>query len=373
MKWLRWVLMIILIALIAGSVAYFLPYGKGTYQVQVSASESTKDVAAKIAKATNAYNADLLFASAATVSRDIIVPGNYTLTLPARYTQIWEQVYSRSKVIQAEAKKPSRLAITVTFPEGITADNMLSILTKNGYTRVSELAEYWRSYNKPLVQKYPFLPPNLYCNYGDISSCAKYYLEGYLYPDTYQFYVDENIESVTQKMLDTFVAKNPNTIKLDSQVLYKKMILASVVEEEAGRKGAKTNDAGLLMDRKIVAGIFGNRIQLDMQWQTDPSVTYGTGKILCQAARDITDCAALDDRAFATSQYNTYIVAGAPIGPISNPSSGSIEAALNPTDSSYLFFVSDLNGKMYYATTNADHNINIANLQSINDAILRAK
>jgi UPF0755 protein len=367
MKLGRWFVALLLLAGITAGVAYFLPYGKGSYTIEVKGEQTTKDVAYAIASNTNSYNKDLLYASAALINRDTIVPGNYTIKLPAKYTEVWEQVYKRSNEIRNTAVKPKRLSIKATFPEGITTDKVLSILQKNGYTKVNELKTYWTNYNKPLVQKYAFLPPNLFCNYGDINSCVEYFVEGFLYPDTYEFYADEDIESVTQKFLDQFARKNPELINLDSTAIYKKLILASVVEEETGVRGSKP--AELIADRKLVSSVFTNRATLEMRWQTDPSVTYGTDKVLCQTGSTVENCSALDDADFASSKYNTYIVSGPPIGPISNPSNTSVTAALNPTDSDYLFFVSDLAGKMYYAKNNAEHNINVNNLFEINKAI----
>lgn len=369
MRWIKWFGLLIALSAVVAGIAFFVPYGKGSYTLEVKGDQTTKDVANSIASATGSYNKDVLFASAALVNRETIVPGSYTLKLPAKYTEIWEQVYEQSNSIRKAAVKPKRLSFKATFPEGITTDKVLSILQKYGYSKVSELKSYWTSYNKPLVQKYAFLPPNLFCNYGDINSCVKYFVEGFLYPDTYEFFADEDIESVTQKFLDQFVRKNPELIKLTSTEVYKKIILASVIEEETGVRGSKPEE--LLVERKLVSSVFTNRAALEMRWQTDPSVTYGTEKVLCQTGSTVENCSALDDSDFANSKYNTYIVSGPPIGPISNPSNTSVTAALNPTESNYLFFVSDLAGKMYYATNNAEHNINVNNLQAINDTILQ--
>lgn len=368
MKFIRVILSLIFILAALFAVYFFIPQGKGQYTITVTEGQSRYEIAQSIAQKTRVLNSEVLLASAALAGNTAIIPGEYSITLPAQYTGVWKQMYARANAIREEQKKPTRSVVKVTIPEGISIDKMLTIFEKSGYTKTSELRQYWTEFNRPLTQKYAFLPPNMFCNYGDITACAKYYLEGYLFPDTYNFYIDEDVESVTQKFLDNFTVKNPELLQLTSEQIYKKLILASVVEDEVGR-GSRKNDVLVQEERDGVAGVFVNRIANDMKWQTDPSVTYGTGKVLCQIGSDIENCSYLNESIFEDSLYNTYVIVGAPIGPLNSPSSASIKAALYPAEHNYLFFVSDESGKAYFAATYAEHQANLARLEGINQSL----
>lgn len=359
-----------LVLVVVGFAVYFFwPQGSGTIAITVREGQTTRDIAEMVSKQSNALHSQLLFGSAALVGRTPIVPGEYTVRLPARYTQVWEQLYSQSADIASKPKTPKRLEISVTFPEGQTVDQMLNTLSRSGYSRTEELKTLWTSYSRLLAQNFPFLPPDLRCQYGQINTCVKYYLEGYLAPDTYQFFADEDPGSVTKKILDNFARRNPQLIQKNSQEIYDIVTLASVIEKETGRPGGNIKDALLKEERELVAGVFNNRDAAGMMWQSDPTVTYGTGKVLCQAFREIEGCAAINDPVFTSSLYNTYKLVGKPIGPIANASSDVITAALNPKESDYLFFIADISGKKYFAVTYQEHLRNIAKLESINEQL----
>lgn len=128
------------------------------------------------------------------------------------------------------------------------------------------------------------------------------------------------------------------------------LILASIVEKETGQPE----------ERRQVASVFVNRLHLPMRLQTDPTVIYGITRgegVLGRGLRR----SELD----AETPYNTYRIDGLPPTPIANPGRASIEAALNPDDTPYLYFVADGTGGHAFATNLADHNRNVARWREI--------
>jgi UPF0755 protein len=167
--------------------------------------------------------------------------------------------------------------------------------------------------------------------------------EGFLFPDTYEFYAETTPESVISKMKKNFEVKVDSDIlaeaKRQGRSLREIVIMASLLEEEAASD----------KDWKIIAGILWKRIEERMPLAVDAALTYVTGR----ASSKLTD----DDLAL-DSPYNTYKYNGLPAGPISNPGLGAMDAALNPTPSAYWFYLSDSKGVIHYAKTFEEHKLN---------------
>jgi UPF0755 protein len=166
-------------------------------------------------------------------------------------------------------------------------------------------------------------------------------LEGYLFPATYDIVVATSPEQQISAMLNSFASQV--LPKLDPSVANSKKLneivtLASIVEKEAN-----TTE-----DRKLVAGVFYNRLAKGMRLESDVTVNYATGK---------SETSPQDTR--VDSPYNTYIVAGLPLGPICNPSLDAILATANPTPSDYYYFIADKKGIVRYAKTYQEHLQNI--------------
>lgn len=166
--------------------------------------------------------------------------------------------------------------------------------------------------------------------------------EGYLFPDTYFFFPNVSHPEVVKVMKDNF-SKKVETITLkiaSSSKSFKEIItMASIIEDEA-----ITTE-----DRRIVSGILWKRLKLKMPLQVDATFKYINGK----GTFDLTqDDLALD------SPYNTYKYAGLPPTPINNPGLDSIRAAIEPTQTKYLYFISDKKGKIYYAEDFEGHQRN---------------
>ncbi|MFZ2716377.1 MAG: endolytic transglycosylase MltG [Minisyncoccia bacterium] len=165
--------------------------------------------------------------------------------------------------------------------------------------------------------------------------------EGYLFPDTYFVLPTAKPEEIIEKMTETFFEKVP-TVSGFSTTTYKikdVIIMASILEREA-----------ITMEsRRIISGILWRRIKLGMPLQVDASFSYVNGKNTYELT--------LDDLKI-DSPYNTYLYKGLPPGPIGNPGLNSIFAAIHPTPTKYLYFLTGKNGEMYYAKTFEEHKKN---------------
>lgn len=168
--------------------------------------------------------------------------------------------------------------------------------------------------------------------------------EGYLFPDTYFFYPGAEPELVIQTMENNFtlnMAKISTTTVLSGISLNDILTMASLLEEEAPNTE----------DRQIIAGILWRRIEIGMPLQVDAVFPYIIGKNSFNLTRaDLqTD-----------SPYNTYKYKGLPPGPITNPGLDSIYAAVTPRKSTYLYYLSDLEGNFHYCSTYTCHVANKA-------------
>ncbi len=165
-------------------------------------------------------------------------------------------------------------------------------------------------------------------------------LEGYLFPDTYRVWHGQLPTSLVTKQLEEFgqrIASEQVTEKsAPLKTLDEVITLASVVEKEVSKPE----------DRKVVAGIFLRRLNQGIPLQSDATVNYITKS---GRSRSTAEDLAIEN------EYNTYKHKGLPPGPISNPSEGSIKAVLDPTPSTYLYFLTDDAGKIYYGRTLEEH------------------
>ena len=168
--------------------------------------------------------------------------------------------------------------------------------------------------------------------------------EGYLFPDTYLFPMDASTSAIIQKMTNTFNAKTHGLTPQASNLSFaNSVVLASLLERET-----KTD-----AERPIVAGIILNRIKMGMPLQIDASVQYAVG-----TSRDWWPILSLTDLK-VKSPYNTYENTGLPPFPIANPGLSSLTAAFNPVRTDYLYYIHDPSGQIHYATTLAEHNVNV--------------
>lgn len=211
----------------------------------------------------------------------------------------------------------------ITIPEGLTSYQIVQLISKNDNLSGT-------------IEKIP--------------------QEGSLLPETYHFNKRQNRNALIQRMRDA-MDKTINGLwenradNLPFDTKQDAIILASIVEKETSLKS----------EYPIVASVFINRLHKGMKLQTDPTVIYaitkgkpkdnGKGPL---GRRILRSDLSID------SPYNTYLHAGLPPAPISNPGVGAIKGVLHPAEYDYLFFVADANGGHAFATTLKEHNKNVA-------------
>lgn len=242
---------------------------------------------------------------------------------------------------------------TLTIPEGYTLDQIAQAVGqlqgdfKEPLTAEAFLAKVQdETFISQEVAKYPSLLESLPTK----ESGARYRLEGYLFPATYSIKESTTIESLIDEMLaamDKNLSPYYSTIKSKNLTVNELLTIASLVEKE----GAKTED------RKLIAGVFYNRLNRDMPLQSNIAILYAQGKLgqNISLAEDVAIDTNID------SPYNVYKNVGLMPGPVDSPSLDAIESSINQTKSDNLYFVADVTeGKVYYANNQEDHDRNVA-------------
>ena len=251
----------------------------------------------------------------------------------------------------AEPQEP--VLATLTIPEGYTIEQMAQAVGqlqgdfKEPLTAEAFLAKVQdENFISQEVTKYPTLLESLPAK----DSGARYRLEGYLFPATYSIKESTTIESLIDEMLaamDKNLSPYYSTIKSKNLTVNELLTIASLVEKE----GAKTED------RKLIAGVFYNRLNRDMPLQSNIAILYAQGKLgqNISLAEDVAIDTNID------SPYNVYKNVGLMPGPVDSPSLDAIESSINQTKSDNLYFVADVTeGKVYYANNQEDHDRNVA-------------
>lgn len=163
--------------------------------------------------------------------------------------------------------------------------------------------------------------------------------EGYLFPDTYYFLPTASAEQIVRAMENNFYRRTEplkEQVAASGHSLHEIVTMASLLEKEA-------SDTEV---RKMISGILWHRIDIGMKLQVDAVFPYIIGKNTFQVTTD---------DLMVDSPYNTYRYEGLPLGPIANPGFSSLEAAVAPTASKYLFYLADMRGVTHYSTTYAEH------------------
>jgi UPF0755 protein len=167
-------------------------------------------------------------------------------------------------------------------------------------------------------------------------------LEGYLFPNTYQFTRTQNMPEMAAAMVKQF-RQVAQEIGLTANV-QKTVTMASIVEKETA----------VPEERPTVAGVYYNRLAKNIALQADPSVIYG------ELEKGTYGGALHHEDLLADSLYNTYKHTGLPPGPIANPGKTSLQAAMHPATTDYFYFVADGTGHHRFAHDLDEHNRNVA-------------
>jgi UPF0755 protein len=217
----------------------------------------------------------------------------------------------------------------VTIPEGFNLREIAARLEAQNICKKSDFLK--AAYDKTLLQKFG-IP-------GDR-------MEGYLFPDTYEFRVGEKPEVVIARMYQKFKAEwlpvweqRAREMGLDR---HKAVTIASIIEKETGQKA----------ERELVSSVFHNRRRLAMPLQTDPTTCYA---IMEEEGWPDKKCDITSSNKLIRNPYNTYWVRDLPPGPIASPGRDSLRAAVFPAQSKYLFFVSRNDGTHIFSERYGTH------------------
>ena len=260
--------------------------------------------------------------------------GTHTLSRDMSFEKIIEKLKEKDTVTPSEGE------ISITFKEGLSMRQIAEVIEKNTNNKKEDVINLSndKEYIEELIKKYWFITE-------DINNDDLYYkLEGYLYPDTYRFAgKDVSVKDIFNKMLnqmDKKLSQYKEIMEEKKLSVHFVLTMASIVEKE-----------GKTRDFKDISSTFYNRIDKNMKFESCATAIYGIKKEFSDYTgnRAITNVEMQDD-----NKYNTYMVQ-VPVGPIGNPGSDAIEAAINPNKTEYLYFLSDNQGNTYFFNTYAEH------------------
>lgn len=252
--------------------------------------------------------------------------GTYQLSPTQPLSEVAEKIW-KGEVMQ----------LSFTIPEGWSIQQMAEYFEDQGYFSAEAFMD---AASEIPYEDYPWLPEDLPL------------LEGFLYPDTYQV-VTERItpEAIIRQMLDRFqqvalpvYQENRNQTDLS---LNEWVTLASIVEKEAV----------VADERRIISGVFHNRLEQGMRLAADPTVEYALG------IRQTVDQPLTFKQVETPSPYNTYMNTGLPPTAIASPGVASLEATLDPEPTEYLYFMARYDGTHIFSRTAAEHQAAIAEVE----------
>lgn len=267
-----------------------------------------------------------LFATVAD-AKDKIGTGTYELSTEMDYRALIVGMHNSSGNLNSDT-------VRVTIPEGYTVSQIIKLLAENGVNTEENLLEAAKTANFD----YDYIDNNS----EDISR-----LEGYLFPDTYDFYLNEKASSALNRLIKNFNSKLDEEKLAQAEArgydLQDIITIASLIEKETDGT-----------DQANIASVIYNRLE----GPGDKGGTYGMLQIdasLLYALPDHTGPITNEDKQ-VDSKYNLYKYAGLPPTPIANPGLASIEAALDPADTNYYYYALGKDGKHHFSSTLAEHN-----------------
>ncbi len=257
-------------------------------------------------------------------AKEKITPGTYELNTDMDYNALVNAMSSRSG---------SRKTVSVTIPEGYTLDQIFSLLETEGVSTVEILQNVAANHDF----KYSFLK-------GVLPLGDYHRLEGYLFPDTYEFYMGGGESAAVQvlnKMILRFDQQFPDSLRQQAADMgysvHELITIASLIEKETDGS-----------DQTTIASVIYNRLD-HPEYETvgllqiDAAIAYATGRAVTQADYQTVD-----------SPYNTYLNKGLPPGPIASPGMVSINSALNPASTNYYYYVVGDDGLHHFFRTHSE-------------------
>jgi UPF0755 protein len=315
---IRIILVCVIIAVLFGGYLYFSPhqapdFGDKAKYIIVHRGDTVYDIAFKLQKigAINSEFNFMLFSKVLGHSPKLKA-GRYAIEPNTSLADIF-------KALTGGASIP----FNVTIPEGLTIKETAELISKeldfskDDFLRICEDRVLLDSLGIPADD-----------------------LEGYLFPNTYNFFYDESPYAATGKMINQFHANLPDSFEHKAKRLglspYEAIIMASLIEKEAM----------LDEERPIISAVYHKRLKIGMRLQCDPTVIYALGGLNRPLySRDLE----------FNSPYNTYKYYGLPPGPICSPGKASLEAAIDPAAVDYLYFVAKGDGSHVFSRSNEEH------------------
>ena len=351
-----WLLLIVIVGSTLGRTLWvcaadLLAFGKEPKEatITIEAEDSLTDISNKLANAGLVDQPKLFEFFAELTGKDAYIStGSFTFND--------DRIYDYNALIKAMTYYgPARDEVQIMFPEGYSCAQIFELLEEKGVCTVGELEEYAANGE---LNDYWFLE--------GVSRGHKYCLEGYMAPDTYRFYTNDEPKRVLEKFLDEFndrfnddlrqkymslvqflsqkMAKNGYSseyIASHQLTVHEVVIMASIIEKETANN----------LESYTIASVFYNRLTNLGNYPylgSDATIAYAEkyynkGEIKDKQDRD-------------ENPYNTYTHIGLPPGPIANPGLNSLGAALSPKDTSYYYFIYDKNiGEHRFSKTLAEH------------------
>lgn len=223
--------------------------------------------------------------------------------------------------------------VTVTFTEGKTIVQIANLLEENGVCSAEAFLDAAAHSDSDFLTT--FDPDD-----------RAFPLEGYVFPDTYEFYKNSSAETALNKFLNNAYARLKPDYRMHAENLGYTMdeilTIASIIQKEAG----------VVSEMKKVSSVLHNRLKSGMKLQCDVTYFYLKDTVMPYFCGEEWDDAVYEKYA---DRYYTYRIPALPAGPICNPGIAAIEAALYPEDTNYMFFFSDANGVYHYSVTGEEH------------------
>ncbi len=308
----------IVVGVVVGCYLYFFPHQSSTFGDQtkyliVKRGDTVYDIGYNLKKEgaiTSEFNF-LMFSKLLGFSRKLKA-GRYAIEPEASIADIFDALTSGTAV-----------PYNVTIQEGLTVEETAELLSKRLNFTKDEFLEVCK--DRKLL---------------DSLSIPVDDLEGYLFPDTYNFFFDESPQSAVGKMLHYFFENLPDSFEQKANKLgldfYEAIVMASLVESEAMIDN----------ERPTISAVYHKRLKIGMRLQCDPTVIYALGGLNRPLySKDLK----------VNSPYNTYRYYGLPPGPICSPGKTSLKAAVNPSDGDYLYFVAKGDGSHVFSKSNREH------------------
>jgi len=321
-SWGRTLAAVLVLVLLAGAGAaafvMLMPFGPSQETfIEILPGSSTFRIGRQLQEA-GVVRSQYAFDAMRWLQHGTLKAGDYRFDHPAAVAEVYDRI-----------RRGDTYTIEVTIPEG---SNMFDIAKR--------------------LEDAGFGPSQTFLNVAkqeaglisDLDPQART-LEGYLFPDTYRFGPKQDMPQIAANMVKRF---RQTAMQLGlSHDVHSVVTMASLVERESAVEG----------ERPLVASVFQNRLEKQMPLMTDPSVIYGLQ--LTNQWRGTIFASDLQK----DTPYNTYLHAGLPPGPVANPGMKALQAAMNPAQTSYLYFVAagqNPQGKSLFASTLEEHNRNVA-------------